>query len=74
MYFKLLLIAALVAIVAAAPTPAPNNEFDEGNIYTKYEDLSIGEFEVGCLKTSFRIWSPTQAPPQSTLLLLVPPY
>ena len=39
MHLKLFIIAALAAIVAAAPTPAPNNEFDEGNIYTKYEDL-----------------------------------
>ena len=39
MHLQLLLVAALAAIVAAAPTPAPNNEFDDGNIYTKYEDL-----------------------------------
>jgi hypothetical protein len=39
MHLKLLLVAALAAIIAAAPTPAPNNDFDDGNIYTKYEDL-----------------------------------
>jgi hypothetical protein len=39
MHLKFILVAALAAIVAAAPTPAPNNGFDDGNIYTKYEDL-----------------------------------
>ncbi|PMD29324.1 hypothetical protein L207DRAFT_593563 [Hyaloscypha variabilis F] len=77
MHLKLLLVAALAAIIAAAPTPAPNNDFDDGNIYTKYEDLSIGESEVGCPKTSltpFHLSNPTKVPPSGNLLLLLPLY
>jgi len=40
-----LLLAILAAFVTAAPVAKPNNDFDNGNIYTTYEDLEIGDAE-----------------------------